>query len=168
MSCILEDVLNNFDKNHLEGRYQALLDDLEDMDYDKEWINAPAAFGDTYRYSTTYTIGDFSFVYEHINAEGEIFSASFTIQNVTENKLFCYQYMKTMESPESNNITIQADLWDNFREAYPLESNNDYYTFINILNFFPLSFGIAIEEVEGKTLMTIKNVEDYIGLYPPE
>ena len=67
--------------------YRAI-DDLDDLNYDKTWINEPTAFGDTHRYDVYYTIGDYHFKYKHLCCcnSRDIFSPSFKVFRESEDK----------------------------------------------------------------------------------
>ena len=93
------DIISNFEHNKSYDKYKQLLDDLSDFDYDKDWVNAPSAYGDTYKFTAEYTIGDFQFKYYHILPEGEIESAKFSIAyDEDEEVLFTYTLLGAMIS----------------------------------------------------------------------
>eukprot|EP01121_Diplochlamys_sp_Union-15-3_P015051 TRINITY_DN4905_c0_g1_i1.p1 TRINITY_DN4905_c0_g1~~TRINITY_DN4905_c0_g1_i1.p1 ORF type:complete len:169 (+),score=12.10 TRINITY_DN4905_c0_g1_i1:239-745(+) len=85
---------------------QKMISDLQHFEFNRKYVPASSAFGDVYRYSTSYNIGKFRFHYNHINADGEIADAFFRIdenQNSGDEKkiskediIFVHSYMDSL------------------------------------------------------------------------
>ena len=151
---VIEDIKRNnynFDCNH--DLYTALSNDLEDYDYEKDWVNAPAAFGDTHKFTCTYTIKGTEFVYWHICAEGEIGSAEFTIDGEI---VMQYSMMAAMMKriPEPN----LAPLEEFIQEYDPDVSTYDYLGVLTLLNEF--TFGHCFTVWNGEVVYTELQLRD--------
>jgi hypothetical protein len=94
------DIINNFKHNKIYKKYEHILEDLEDYDYTKDWVNAPAAFGDTHKHTAVYTIGDFKFKYYHVLAS-EINSAEFSIKFLGDEKPEIQEELKKSETEKT-------------------------------------------------------------------
>jgi hypothetical protein len=67
---VLKDIKKQLKKNDKWEQYKTYHAHLSDMDGSKTWINAPAAFGDTYKYTTTFVFYGYQFAYSHCLADG--------------------------------------------------------------------------------------------------
>lgn len=86
MCDIIKDIINNCKHNNLYDKYKSILDDFKYCDYSKDWVNAPSCYGDTYKWTIEYSIGEYKFVYYHILAS-EIDSSKFTIEHHVEDQM---------------------------------------------------------------------------------
>ncbi len=119
------------------------IDDLTNFCYDRDWISAPTAFGDTYKYSVEYTIGDYNFKYSHISGcdFGSLLSPTFTICNgeVTE------------------NFDNQSKLLKKFLTNYDNKlSYNDYaYGLFGFLNAFTLGQSVVFYHDKDEKIVNV-------------
>ena len=60
---------------------EKFLEELSAFDFSRKYIPTTAAMGDTYKYSTSYTLGNYDFEYYHVLPEGEIASAELKIKD---------------------------------------------------------------------------------------
>ena len=159
-SDIIKDIVRIFKQNKVYEKFKRLLDDLSCFDFGKSWVNSPAAFGDTYKYTTEYTIGDFQFKYCHILPEGEISSAKWSITYKTkEDKLFKYSYMESMRASFFKTTKLPTDpptvyplntvIFNEFKSKYVLTEDDSYYLFFSILNAFTNGHCMSIRSVDG-------------------
>ena len=150
----IADIINNFKHNEVYDKYKQLLDDLDDFHYDKEWVNAMSACGDTHKYTVEYTIGDFQFEYHHVLPEGEIASAGFSVTH-DEDKEVLFKYsllgmmMSKLKKKDSTKYPFNNALLDKFKSKYVLDQDDAYFLFFGILNAFVFGHSINIRACEG-------------------
>lgn len=148
---VIEDIRLTLDDNSLLGleSVKVIMDKLEDYEYDREYVNAPGAYGDTHKYSVTYKIRDYVFEYFHILPEGEIASAEFTVKKKEDNAvlLFKYSLMGTMfkqfnKTGMADNFHMKGNkVFDGFLSDYGLDFGETFYC-LTILNAF--TFGQCV------------------------
>lgn len=153
----------------VEAAYDELPDiyrpiyDITDYDYDKEWINAPAAFGDTYKYIVSYVIGDFYFEYEHIcvHETGIITNYKFRIGKEYDENNINDDDITDNRNDENDETTWQdftheSSYVKEFMEKY---NTNDKYTYND---FCYILFGLLNSWTLGHAIQPCLQTEDKI------
>jgi len=161
---VKKDVIANFKHNCIYDKLKVLLEDLSDFDYDRDWVDSPAACGDTHKYTVSYSIGEFDFEYWHVSGDGEIASAKFSITHKEdEETLFEYSMLGEMmarmsKSKKPKTYPLNKKLFDKFKTNYPLEIEDPielrahYYFFLGVLSAFTMGHSITIKiDQKGKT-----------------
>ena len=150
---------------------EKLMDDFKSYDYSHFYVNTPAAFGDTYKTTVEYTIGDYQFKYIHICGD-EMVSAMFEMKldaGEGENEsdegdnsdgfetLWMWSQltdmMKRSGMMEDKSVLDETENFQNFCNQYALENAEDeekhknklvIITTFTILNAFVTGHGISI------------------------
>ena len=174
MTSVKSDIVNNFKHNKIYKKYEHILKDLSDYEYDKEWVNAPSAFGDTYKYSVVYTIGDFKFKYHHVLAS-EINSSEFCIKYIGKEKqkthkelLFEHSLMMTMmarfKRKSMPDFPLNTALLNKFKNKYKLKTDDEYYLLFTILNSFTFGQCVSIRIVDEKHELVHQSLDELIDI----
>lgn len=66
---VLKDLKYQLKKNHKYTQFKSYLEKLENMDASRTWVPMPGAFGDTYKYTSEFSLNDYHFAYSHILPE---------------------------------------------------------------------------------------------------
>ena len=143
---------------------------MKDYDFDQEHVNAPAACGDTKKYTATYKIGDYNFKYWHTCGDGEIGYSKFSIKyDDKKETLFVFSMMTALKIKigltKDKPTIIDKDLLNNFMEKYGGDDISKYFYFFGVLNSF--TFGHCynlIENDEHKLELFYVPLEDMIDV----
>jgi hypothetical protein len=130
--------------------FLSIVKDIEDYEYEYEYVNAPAAMGDTHKSSCSYMIKGFVFEYHHINGDGGIFSAEFTItHNEQKETLLAYSEFAEMAKRFGRKVkdNFQTGLLDEFIKLYPSKGadRDTYHHILGVLNAFTFGQVAMIE-----------------------
>lgn len=137
---VVDDLINTFKKNDLFEYYEDLLNNINDFDYERKFINGPAAFGDCYKFTVNY-----SFSKNSIN-----FKFQYT-QLISDNELSCGRFELDDKTIFGTNLLGQtvfdSDTMSDFKKQFEFDDENLYH-FFNILNSFTLGTCLGIENNE--------------------
>jgi hypothetical protein len=141
---VKEDIIDKFKKNDIYDYYEKMLEDVDDFEYSRRHFDVPTAFGDTYKYEVEYSIGEFNFKYGHFNCDG----------------IMLVPYFEADGQTIIRGLELNLQVLEKFKQKYPLEDDDSYYYFFNILNVFTLGscYGIVDGEVD------IVDLDDLIDL----
>lgn len=97
---------------------KAICKDLTNHITEDTWVSAPAAFGDTYKFSVNYTIGDYLFEYSHVSPEtGEMMNPSFEIKkdDVVEEAVYGSKLYESFMKKYTGMAEITPSNYDDFQ-----------------------------------------------------
>lgn len=131
--------------------YFRILEDVEDYEYSYEYVDAPAAMGDTHKSSCSYSIKGYNFDYHHITGDGGIFSGVFTVEHEDQKEIIAeYSQFAEMAKRFGKNIKVvqQTGLLTQIVGLYDATVKiRHYHNFFGILNAF--TFGQCIMTDDG-------------------
>lgn len=166
---LIADINSNFARNDLTAKYETLLTALSKFEFTTTCMDSSE------KYTITYIIGAYSFVYNHVLECNKVKSASFTISN-GKNTETLFAQNNELDTMFEKTLTISAEgtaleeyptdktLINNFRTKYPLADEAEYNIFFGILNSFVIGHCINIV---GTNELKLVLLSDMICVYSP-